>query len=874
MKYSLEDILARLPGDHKPNGKGGYITTCPVCGKSEHFYISPGNDGKVLMYCQKCKAPFPEIMKAIGLDSGNTSPAARPPEPVTCKQHQGQKKDHGRQIEKIEYPYRNPDGTIAYWKVRRKFEDGHKVFAFKYLDHGKEVWKKPAQCNNLYHLDKLEQAAPDTPLYIVEGEKCVEAMAARGFLATTTNTGAKKELKLSATDRKYLDKFQSKIMIPDNDEPGREYAGAWKQEGARVLDLSTIWPEIQNKQDVADYFAAGGDSGKIQNYRFRELSAEYIKGLESADLLDPAFFAMIQAVKDPIQRQQFESLAGLRARDLHCKREFERDYKAYRWNTTTEQKQDERATDFPEQPAALRCGAWTCDSDGVRKKKFLENGGVKSEWASPIPVMPTVIYENQEDGTEKIGLSYYKGGRWRSFIVPRSDVANKNKIVGLSDKGLEVTTETAKTLVNYIADMVNLNRDTLPHKDSISHFGWTKGGEFVPYTDKLELDSGEQYGPLIAAIRPRGTLEQWLEIARPLLENPCVRMTIAASLASVLIGPLHVLPFVFHLWGGSGVGKTVGLMVAASVWGDPGNSNFVGSLNSTTNYLMAKMATLHSIPVFGDELQTIKEIGGNYDRLIYTVTEQKDRGRLQSTGSTRKQQHWENCFITSGEEPITQDNSGAGAINRVLELECKAPLFKDPNKVVTDIADCYGVLGPAFIEWARAGMDTSKISFQQYERDLLAMNATGKQVQAAALLLTAYELFQAKAGGPMLKLEDIRPCIRTVQEVDVSERAYQYVVDQILTNRLKFVANGYAPKAGEVWGGLVPGRAYVINTVMRTLLNSRGYSLPAVRDSWVNKGYLNKNKEGRTFWRHTVNGYGGNMCELSLPSETGDLVNV
>lgn len=874
MKYSLEDILARLPGDHKPNGKGGYITTCPVCGKPEHFYISPGNDGKVLMYCQKCKAPFPEIMKAIGLDSGNTSPAARPPAPVAHRPHQGQKKDHGREIEKIEYPYKKPDGTIAYWKVRRKFEDGHKVFAFKYLDHGKEEWKKPAQCNSLYHLDKLEQAAPNTPLYIVEGEKCVEAMAARGFLATTTNTGAKKELKLSATDRKYLDKFKNKIMIPDNDEPGRDYAGAWMKEGARVLDLSTIWSDIPQKGDIADYFAAGGDPGKIQNYRFRELSADYINSLESADLLDPAFFAMIQAVKDPIQRQQFESLAGLRARDLHCKRDFERDYKAYRWNTATDRKPEEKTTDFPEQPAALRCGAWTCDSDGVRKKKFLENGGVKSEWASPIPVMPTVIYENQEDGTEKIGLSYYKCGHWRSFIVPRSDVANKNKIVGLSDNGLEVTTETAKSLVNFIADMVNMNRDTLPHKASIGHMGWTAGGEFVPYTDKLTLDSGKQYGPLIAAIRPRGTLEQWLGIVRPLLEDPCVRLVIAASLASVLIGPLHVLPFVFHLWGGTGVGKTVGLMVAASVWGDPANSNFVGSLNSTTNYLMAKMGLLHSIPVFGDELQTIKEIGGNYDRIIYQVTEQNDRGRLQATGNARKQQRWENCFITSGEEPITQDNSGAGAINRTLELKCSAPLFKDPNQVVTDIADCYGVLGPAFIKWARAGMDTNKISFRQYERDLLAMNATGKQVQAAALLLTAYELFQAKAGGPMLKLEDIRPCVRTLQEVDPAERAYQYIVDQILTNRLKFVANGYMPKAGEVWGGLVPGRAYVINSVMRTLLESRGYSLAAVRDSWVTKGYMNKNKEGRTFWRHTVNGYGGNMCELALPSETGDLVSV
>ena len=48
-------------------------------------------------------------------------------------------------------------------------------------------------------------------------------------------------------------------------------------------------------------------------------------------------------------------------------------------------------------------------------------------------------------------------------------------------------------------------------------------------------------------------------------------MMMAASFASVLLEPLKVLPFVLHLWGTTGTGKTVALMVAMSIWGNPQN---------------------------------------------------------------------------------------------------------------------------------------------------------------------------------------------------------------------------------------------------------------------------------------------------------------
>ena len=60
----------------------------------------------------------------------------------------------------------------------------------------------------------------------------------------------------------------------------------------------------------------------------------------------------------------------------------------------------------------------------------------------------------------------------------------------------------------------------------------------------------------------------WFKLAEELRcgpNNVILRMTMAASLSSVLLEPLGALPYVFHLWGRSGFGKTLSLMLAQSI---------------------------------------------------------------------------------------------------------------------------------------------------------------------------------------------------------------------------------------------------------------------------------------------------------------------
>lgn len=239
----LDDIRPFL-GKTKKSG-GQLIGTCPICLDDHHLYITEKN-GKLLCFCHKCNANGADIIKAfIALGAKpSRSVADEPP----------------KLIEDYAHVYKNPDGSVAYYKQRRKYSDGKKKFTFYQINTvtGEKVYKKPANCNNLYNLDLLENALKEhttDTVYIVEGEKCADAMTKRGLLATTANTGAQKDIKLSSVDLRILSAFPVRIVIPDNDEKGTDYAAAFAD--VKILLLKDIWQAVPPKGDIADYFENG-----------------------------------------------------------------------------------------------------------------------------------------------------------------------------------------------------------------------------------------------------------------------------------------------------------------------------------------------------------------------------------------------------------------------------------------------------------------------------------------------------------------------------------------------------------------------------------------------------------------------------------------
>lgn len=272
-KFSMEELLPLLQNVHYRGSQ--VVAECPACGDDHHLYVNE-KDGVALIYCFKCQAPQRELWQAIRennielFDWKSPKHIVHRPKPITGYPHRKTAtEEHGKLIEDISYAYRGPDNSIEYIKTRRKYEDGHKIFFFSYTnEEGREIMRKPENCDTLYNLEILERAKPKRTLYVVEGEKCADKMLSNDFLSTTSNTGAQNTINLSSTDAYYLDKFPNKVVIPDNDEPGMRYAMFWVSKGCKLLNLPDIWPECPPKGDVADYFEQGGDPSKIENYDF------------------------------------------------------------------------------------------------------------------------------------------------------------------------------------------------------------------------------------------------------------------------------------------------------------------------------------------------------------------------------------------------------------------------------------------------------------------------------------------------------------------------------------------------------------------------------------------------------------------------------
>lgn len=835
----LADIKPFLEGAKQ---RGAHITaTCPLCGKAGHLHIDEKN-GTLLVYCQRCNAPGADILREF------RRLGAKPAETETI--------DYSRTapVEDYLHIYRNPDGSEAYYKRRRKWADGHKVFSFAYRDaNGRAVHSKPEGCNNLYNLDLLAKHEQET-LYIVEGEKCADAMVAHGLLATTSNTGAQKQLKLSPTDRSLLESYPDRIVIPDNDEKGGDYAAAWA--GARVMDITKLWPECPPKGDIADFFAAGGSADAVKGYEWPvvlSLDREFFEGCDRFTLIDNSLLEAIAALTEASKRQQVLAMARFRAGELCCKREFESCWRAYLQQQAAKGIRSDNMTKFPQQLFALRCGSWVTSANGVYRSVQVGTE-YKNEYASPIPIMPTELLVNVEDETEKIRLAYFKNGLWQSVVVPRSTLANKNKIIVLADNGVEVNSDNAGLLVKYLAETIALNPDILPRVKSIDHMGWSDAG-FVPYSDEVKLDCEDQYKPLIQSVTSRGTLEEWVAYVAPLRKNLYMRLILAASFASVLVEKVAALPFVLHLWGGTGSGKTVAMMVAASIWGNPAMGKMVRTMNMTINSMMGTASVLRNLPFFGDELQTIKSRFENYDTLIMRVTEGLDRGRM-TNATMQRQRSWLNSFIFTGEEPCTKSQSGGGVKNRVIEIECDHKIVENGNAIVNFISQHYGCVGRAFVDGLK-GRQLAK-DYNEIMRLILEITGTTeKQAMAMALMLQADAIASDVIFGDrsdVLSPEKIVEFVRSQAEVDTSERAFNIIMDVIGANADKFDTDFDAWNGHSYWGRRkANGYIFINKTTLEKELEKAGFDYNAVKKKWVAAGHLVKTAQGKFYAVYSLN---------------------
>lgn len=570
---------------------------------------------------------------------------------------------------------------------------------------------------------------------------------------------------------------------------------------------------------------------------------------DSNSILEEDVFVEIFNQEDEILRARMILSLRDRAAELGVKGKFEDLLKAYKKvDKETRRREREkpitmldRWTNFEGPYDNMYCGAWIAGEEGV----YAQSDSQIEAVACYHPIIPVERMKNLETGEEQIKIAYKRNGTWNEIIVPKTLVTSASKIVSLSGRGISVTSENAKLLVRYLSDVENMNDSQIKVQYSTSKLGWIQD-QFIPYDTDIVFDGDQRYRQLYDSVAERGNWKIWQTHMLKLRKTGRaeIKMMMAASFASVLVSILGGLPFIVDLWGETEGGKTVSLMIAASIWANPDESAYIGDFKATEVALEAKADMLNHLPmILDDTSKTSARIRDNFEGVVYDLCSGKGKSRSNKELGINRENRWKNCILTNGERPLNSYVSQGGAVNRILEVECGEHVYSDPQETVEIVKRNYGLAGKRYIKALRSlGVDEIRKIQMEFQNALKDDENMQKQSMSLAILLTADKiatdyLFK---DGEYITLDEAKEVLIKRDDLSDNERCYRFLQDKIAMNNQRFDIDTKVEK----WGAIEQGVAIIYNQAFKELCRAGGFSDKAFL-SWADRKGLIETQGGR-----------------------------
>jgi len=588
--------------------------------------------------------------------------------------------------------------------------------------------------------------------------------------------------------------------------------------------------------------------------------------LSKDELLNREVIESVIEIKDIEIRERMLAKLESRAKELKVYQNFKRLHKSIQAEIIQSKKQiNSYETQFTNAPIKLKCKSYRCDDLGVVKTDYNQTLMQSIDIiVCSHPILPVERLINVDTNTEKVKLGFYKDKKWQYVIAEKNTLASKNKILQLANTGIEVNESNAKELIIYISELLALNTEIIPVNKAITHLGWIKEG-FVPYTKDYKFDGDRSFESIFKDVKEKGDVEIWTNTLKELRQNEVVHFIIASSFASILIEKLHINPFIVHLWGSSGTGKSVSLIVAMSVWGNPAIGHLVKNLNSTNVGFERISAFLNNLPFACDELQAVKSKYSNFNELIYSLTQGEGKSRGTAEGGIQEQLKWSCAFLTTGEEPITSETSKEGVKNRVIEIEENKTLIENGKEVVNTLINNYGFGGKIFLEKMPTDEELQKRHSEIFKQLDKKYSSTGKQTNAIATIILADEIVSKYIFED--KPLTIENCIKYFsKDIDEADRIYNLIVDWLFANINKFKEK---TEYGENWGKYETfeervTQFYINGKVLKDFLSNNSISFNGIKNKLFEKGVLEKNSQGRFTHQTSVDGNMQNLIKFNI----------
>lgn len=237
----IEEIATKLNGKKT---KTGWQAHCPIhVDESPSLSLSEKN-GNILVYCHAGCAQE-DVWGAIKANNFPNLPKSN--ELVSYK-----KVD--------EYIYLNTDLKPALKIERQESQNGKKKFCQFHSNDSGKTWNLGSYRDQVlpYRYEKWKDSQF---VFLVEGEKCVQAIERIGYRATTAPGGS------NGWQDEFAQFFKGKkvTILPDQDLPGKKYAkAAFTSLKNYALEIKVIsLPDLKDKEDVVDYLNGVGTKEKF-----------------------------------------------------------------------------------------------------------------------------------------------------------------------------------------------------------------------------------------------------------------------------------------------------------------------------------------------------------------------------------------------------------------------------------------------------------------------------------------------------------------------------------------------------------------------------------------------------------------------------------
>ena len=516
--------------------------------------------------------------------------------------------------------------------------------------------------------------------------------------------------------------------------------------------------------------------------------------------------------------------------------------------------------------------------------------GLPDGWENPTGYTCTnagVFVSGEKGQTRVCARPIWIGARWADVdtgkylvqidwhggqtVISRADALNSHAVFRIADDGAPVSTVNARGVVQWLQASEEVNADIIPVHTSISRVGWTvkDGQHWLQNTEGPHLLRAEEgHKQTMRALKPHGTWKRWVEAAKVVHRYPVPALMLAASVASVLLEPMGVAPFVVDLHGHSSRGKTTSLRWAASAWADPTDAGaYILPWNATPAAVEGRAGWLGHLPLILDDTKKIPI--KDRDKMLGIVMawgsgQGKARGAVDGVRTVAT---WRSVMLSSGEASLAKlGGENVGMRLRIVPISDQ-PLPSGAEAVrVIEGLDHWGHIGPRIEEWARKHWDALpglwQANREAIERDLNKGPAGDRMAgYLASITVTMQALIDI--GVPMPMAGEMAAILKSaalaaLSSSDTSTEAWERITAWLVSNHarisdqvVKYDSHGakiaeVPPPAGWIGRAKTDGSVAVSPPILDTELRRMGYDPEEILPLWAKADRLLKDGDRLT----------------------------